>query len=263
MKSVPEPVRQMLAKAQGEADAAREELRKEREIQRDREYVAKAAGWSNLQIDATEFGIALRKVADINSDIASVIERAFDAVNEQQEAAAKKLTETQTAKTAADDAKNKAQADLTAAQQFQTQAQQEKQRADQFLQQKTQESNARQVNVDVPSNTLQFRLVQHPLVVDAFPDTASLKAGEKLELPVKVTRKYDYKSGITLQTTLPQGITGLQLPAVTIPENQGETKLQITTAANATVGDHLLTVRFTMNFNGQNLTFDQIGRAHV
>ena len=88
MKSVPEPVRQMLAKAQGEADAAREELRKEREIQRDREYVAKAAGWSNLQIDATEFGIALRKVADINSDIASVIERAFDAVNEQQEAAA-------------------------------------------------------------------------------------------------------------------------------------------------------------------------------
>lgn len=88
MKSVPEPVRQMLAKAQGEADAAREELRKERELQRDREYVAKAAGWSNLQIDATEFGIALRKVADINSDIASVIERAFDAVNEQQEAAA-------------------------------------------------------------------------------------------------------------------------------------------------------------------------------
>lgn len=88
MKSVPEPVRAMLAKAQGEADAAREELRKEREIQRDREYVAKAAGWSNLQIDATEFGIALRKVADINADIASVIERAFDAVNEQQEAAA-------------------------------------------------------------------------------------------------------------------------------------------------------------------------------
>ncbi len=183
--------------------------------------------------------------------------KAAEEAKVQQEAAAKKLTETQTAKTAADDAKNKAQADLTAAQQFQTQAQQEKQRADQFLQQKTQESNARQVNVDVPSNSLQFRLVQHPLVVDAFPDTASLKAGEKLELPVKVTRKYDYKSGITLQTTLPQGITGLQLPAVTIPENQGETKLQITTAANATVGDHLLTVRFTMNFNGQNLTFDR------
>lgn len=87
LKSVPEAVREMLAKAQTEADAAREELRKERETQRDREYVAKAAGWSNLQIDASEFGVALRKVADINADIAGVIEKAFDAVNAQQEAA--------------------------------------------------------------------------------------------------------------------------------------------------------------------------------
>ncbi|MFO0250199.1 MAG: hypothetical protein ACK56X_13245 [Planctomyces sp.] len=125
------------------------------------------------------------------------------------------------------------------------------------MQQKTQESNQRQVNVDVPSNSLQFRLTEHPLVVDVFPDTASVKAGEKLELPVKVTRRYDYKAGITLQTTIPQGVTGLQVPSVTIPDNQGEVKLQITTAANATVGDHLLTVRFTMNFNGQPLTFER------
>lgn len=87
LKSVPEAVREMLAKAQSEAEGAREELRKEREAQRDREYVAKAAGWSNLQIDANEFGVALRQVADINANIASVIEKAFDAVNAQQEAA--------------------------------------------------------------------------------------------------------------------------------------------------------------------------------
>lgn len=88
LKSLPEPVRQMLAKAQSEADNAREELRKEREIQRDREFVAKAQGWSNLQIDAAELGVALRKVADINADIVAVIERSLDAANEQQEAAA-------------------------------------------------------------------------------------------------------------------------------------------------------------------------------
>jgi len=175
----------------------------------------------------------------------------------QQEAAVKKLDEMTAAKKLADEAKTKAQADLTAAQQFQTQAQQEKQRADQVVQQKTQESSQRQLNVDVPSNSLQFRLVEHPLVVDAFPDTATLKAGEKLELPVRVTRKYDYKAGITLQTTVPQGITGLQLPNVTIPDNQGEIKLQVTTAPTATVGDHALTVRFTMNFNGQQLTFER------
>lgn len=88
VKSLPEPVREMLAKAQSEADAAREELRKAKEAERDREFVAKAAGWQNLNIDATEFGVALRKVADINSELAEVISGAFDAANAQQEAAA-------------------------------------------------------------------------------------------------------------------------------------------------------------------------------
>lgn len=183
--------------------------------------------------------------------------KAAEEAKVQQDAAVKKLGELTAAKQVADEMKNKAQADLTAAQQFQTQAQQEKQRADQFLQQKTQESNQRQVNVDVPSNSLQFRLAEHPLVVDAFPDTAAVKAGEKLELPVKVTRKYDYKAAITLQSTLPQGVTGIQLPNATIPDSQGEGKLQLTTAANATAGEHILTVRFTLNFNGQPLTFER------
>jgi len=88
IKSLPEPVREMLAKAAADAESAREELRKEKEIQRDRSYVAKAAAWSNLPIEADAFGVALRKVADINSDLASTIEKAFEAVNAQQEAAA-------------------------------------------------------------------------------------------------------------------------------------------------------------------------------
>lgn len=88
IKSLPEPVREMIAKAQSEAENAREELRKAQEAQRDREFVAKAAGWENLNIDASEFGVALRKVADISEDLASVISDAFDAVNAQSEAAA-------------------------------------------------------------------------------------------------------------------------------------------------------------------------------
>jgi len=86
MKSLPEPVREMLAKAAADTEAA--ELRKEKEVQRDREFVAKAAQWSNLSLEADDFGVALRKVADINSDLAVTIEKAFDAVNAQQEAAA-------------------------------------------------------------------------------------------------------------------------------------------------------------------------------
>lgn len=88
LKSLPEPVRAMLAKAQDDANAAREELRKEREMQADRAYVAKAAGWSNLTIDAATLGVALRKAADFDADMATAIEQALDAANAQQEAAA-------------------------------------------------------------------------------------------------------------------------------------------------------------------------------
>jgi len=88
MKSLPKPVREMLAKAQNEAHAVREELRKEREDRRNTEYVAKAAAWSNLTVDPDEFGVALRKMADIDSDLADQVEKALDAANAQAEAGA-------------------------------------------------------------------------------------------------------------------------------------------------------------------------------
>lgn len=88
LKSVPEPVREMLAKAQADANAAQEELRKEREAQRDREFVAKAAGWDRLAVEAETFGPALRQIADINPSLADAVAKALDGANAQQEAAA-------------------------------------------------------------------------------------------------------------------------------------------------------------------------------
>ena len=88
LKSVPDPVREVLAKAQSEAEAARAELRKEREIQRDREFVAKAAGWNHLTVDANEVGPALRRLSEVDVDLFSTIEKALEAANAQAESAA-------------------------------------------------------------------------------------------------------------------------------------------------------------------------------
>lgn len=88
MKSLPQPVREMLAKAQDEANIAREELRKEREARRDEEFVAKAAGWSHLTIDAKEVGPALRRLSDIDANLAESVEKALGAANAQAESAA-------------------------------------------------------------------------------------------------------------------------------------------------------------------------------
>lgn len=87
MKSLPKPVREMLEKAQGEASIAREELRKEREARRDEEFVAKAAGWSHLTIDSKEVGPALRRLSDIDANLAESIEKALGAANAQAESA--------------------------------------------------------------------------------------------------------------------------------------------------------------------------------
>ena len=86
-KAMPEPVRAMLKKARDEAEAARTELRKEVETRRNREFVAKAAGWSALSIDAEAIGPVLRKMADHDADLTDKIVAALSSANAQAEAA--------------------------------------------------------------------------------------------------------------------------------------------------------------------------------
>lgn len=87
VKSLPEPVRAMLKKAEDAEKKATEELRKERETRRDEEFVNKAAGWSHITVDASEFGPALRRLTDIDSSLAEQVEKAMEAVNAQAESA--------------------------------------------------------------------------------------------------------------------------------------------------------------------------------
>lgn len=86
-KAMPDSVREMLNKARGEAEAARVELRKEVERRQDREYVAKAAAWSNLSLDAEEVGPMLRKMAETNGDLVDAVMGALSSANAQAEAA--------------------------------------------------------------------------------------------------------------------------------------------------------------------------------
>jgi hypothetical protein len=88
MKSLPQPVREMLEKAANEANYAKEELRKEREARRDEEFVQKAAGWQHLTVDAKDLGPALRRLTDIDANLASQVEKALSAANAQSESAA-------------------------------------------------------------------------------------------------------------------------------------------------------------------------------
>jgi hypothetical protein len=87
MKSLPQPVREMLEKAEASANIAREELKKERDNRRDEQYVAKAAGWSHLTVDANDLGPALRRLNDIDATLGETIEKALESANAQAESA--------------------------------------------------------------------------------------------------------------------------------------------------------------------------------
>lgn len=171
--------------------------------------------------------------------------------------ALKKQMEATTAQTAATEAKTKSDQEFQQAQQFQQQAQQEKQRADQVANQKQNEANPRSFNVNVPSNSLTLKITEFPIKVEALPETVPLKQGEKTEVAVKVSRLYDFTTGINVQTQLPGGVGGVGIQNVTIPDNQTDGKFEMNAAANATVGEHACTVRLQMNFNGQNLVLER------
>lgn len=94
MKSVPESVRKMLddhkaaaVEALAKAAAAEDELHKERDARADEAAIAKAAGWTSLALDASEIGPALRRLADVDAELAKAIETVLDAANAQAESA--------------------------------------------------------------------------------------------------------------------------------------------------------------------------------
>lgn len=173
------------------------------------------------------------------------------------EDAAKKLAEATQLQKLATEAKTLADTQLTMAQQFQQLAQQEKQRADQFANQKQAEANPRGLNVNVPSNTVTIKVDEFPIKIDTLQEAISVKQGEKLEVPVKLTRLYGFTTAINIQSQLPAGLGGVTLTSVNVTDNQGEAKFEVVAQPTASVGEHLCTVRFVMNFNGHQLILDR------
>lgn len=94
LKSAPEAVRVMVENLQKSADEARvraeqaeAELNKSRDEAADAEAIAKAKEWANLSLDAEVVGKALRRLADVDSDLAKSVEEVLTSVNAQAESA--------------------------------------------------------------------------------------------------------------------------------------------------------------------------------
>jgi hypothetical protein len=188
--------------------------------------------------------------------LAEATERA-KAAAEAAAVALKNLEAAQAKQKAATEAKTLADEDLQKAQGFQQQAQQEKQRADQQAQQLQQQANQRGYNLIIPSTPVTLKIAEYPIHLTGLPEKISLKQGDKLEVPFKVERLYGFNQNVNTQLILPGGVGGLQIQNVNLDANQTEGKILITAQPTATPGDHAVTLRANLNFNGQGLNLDK------
>ncbi|MDA1053713.1 MAG: PPC domain-containing protein [Planctomycetota bacterium] len=197
-----------------------------------------------------------QQVAAAEKVVADATPKAKAATDAAAEAV-KKLEEVTKNQLAAQEAKTKADEDLKAAQQFQQLAQQEKTRADQKAQQLQQQANKRGINHIIFATPVTISVADYPIKLTGPAEKVAVKQGEKLEIPLKVERLFGFNQGVNFQLIVPGGVGGLQIQNVNLAGDKPDGVINITAQPTATPGEHSLTLRATMNFNGQNLTLDQ------
>lgn len=181
----------------------------------------------------------------------------FDQAKQAATDAQKKLEAADAKQKAAQTAKAKADQDQQTAQQFAQQAQQEKQRTDQRTQQVENTARRRGYNAHVASNPLTLVIEEYPITAAFAAPSFTVKQGDKLDIPLKITRKYDFKSNVSVQHRLPGGVGGLNVPNINIGDNQLEGKIAVQVQPNATPGAHTIVSVLQMNFNGQGLSLER------
>jgi hypothetical protein len=172
---------------------------------------------------------------------------------DEQLAAATKVNDEAQAKTKpAADAKTAAEAALKTAQDMEKQATQMKQQADKVLADAKKDNAPKDITFVVVSSPIKLRIVASPVTATAANPGAPLKAGEKTEVKVNLQRLYGFADTVELTIEPPAGVQGLSAPKATVAKDQGEGKLELAAAANATPGEHTLTIKAKGRFNNIN-----------
>jgi hypothetical protein len=173
----------------------------------------------------------------------------------QEEAAAKQkaVEEAQAAAKQADEAKAKAEQELKDLQEKAKRATAAKAAADKTVADLKKANAAKDVNIALVSTPIQIRVVPTPIRLSG-PERVTLKQGEKAEVAVAVERNYGFDDQVELSVQPPKGVAGLSAAKAAVAKGQAEAKLELTAAANATVGEHTVTVSGQIKFN--NITIN-------
>jgi hypothetical protein len=185
--------------------------------------------------------------------------RAKAAEKEAAEAAAKaKEAKAAAAKVAAAPAEAKAAAEKAAkeAEAKAKEAEARKTAAAAAMKQMTDKSKPRDVDAAFYSLPITLVVTPAPIKVGEVA-VQQVSQGAKVEVPVKLTRLYDFKDPVDLSLVVPGGVKGVSAAKLTIPRDGTEAKLALETKPDATPGEHKLTLQAALKLNGQDIKVDQ------
>ncbi|HEY2148155.1 MAG TPA: hypothetical protein VGH32_09475, partial [Pirellulales bacterium] len=188
-------------------------------------------------------------VKDIESAITTAMTAKTAAEKTSAEAAAK-------AKTAAD-AKPPIEAAANAAAEKSKAAEAEKQAANQKAQQANQVANPRDVLAIWYTTPVTVKVAATPIAVSLTAPSGPYKPGDKVEIPITLGRLYGFNDTVTIGLADANAAPGVRVPEVNMPPGQSQAKLIAELDQKATPGDHHITIRARLNFNGQPSQLDQ------
>lgn len=217
------------------------------------EKAAQAKAAAAKSPDDANLKAAAQNAQNAADDAAAKAKTAADAVD----AAQKALEDADAKAKAADEVKAAADEKAAAAAERAKAATELKQQTDNLAKQTAEAAKPKDVNVPVASTPFTLKITPAPFTLAIGQPKATVKQGEKVEIPLTIKRLYDYKAAVKVEADAPDGVGGLSIPDANIAGGQNQTKVVITAAENATPGERTLTVRGTARLNNQNVSIDQ------
>lgn len=131
------------------------------------------------------------------------------------------------------------------------QAEKAKAAAEKAASQAADAARPKNVNIGYPTQAITLTITQAPFKLTVSAPAAPLKPGEKLELPLEISRLYGYAEQVQFTVAVPKGVSGLKVVAAPVPARQDKTSVVFEAAATATPGKHSLTITATARLNNQ------------
>lgn len=183
----------------------------------------------------------------------TVAEAAQKTADEALAVAVKAATDADTANKTAQEAKTKSEQDEKAANDAAANKEKERAAAEKAATDADNAAKPKNANFTPPSTPVIITVKPAPIKLTAeVPNGGAMKAGEKLEIKVKVARQNGFAGPVQVTFPATPGVAGISSDALTIAADQAEGVLTLTAAADAAEGQPANTVlRAEMDFEGK------------